>query len=278
MQVRIASIKFGSVVDGPGVRTAVWFAGCPIRCPGCYNSHLWPADSGRETPLQVVLDAIRHGRQVGDQGVTLVGGEPLAQPRAAAALCLALRMLRIHTIVYTGFYLEDVIDMAQVTPGYWTILTSADVLVDGPFIQGEADPRCQYRGSRNQRVIDLRQTFDVRRILQRAPIVPLDQEWDGQHLVSVAPDGTIHFSATVWQVGVALDGRVRPARNCGAVPAHAGGSASIPAHAGGSASIPAHAGGSASIPAHAGGSASIPAHAGGSASIPACEGEEKADD
>ena len=243
MNIRIASIKFGSVVDGPGVRTAVWFAGCPIRCPGCYNSHLWPADSGRETTLQAVLDAIRHGRQVGDQGVTLVGGEPLAQPRAAAALCLALRILGIHTIVYTGLYLKDIIDMAQVIPEYWTILTSADVLVEGPFIQdatGRADPNCQYRGSRNQRVIDLRQTFDVRRVLQRAPIVTLDREWDGQHLVSVAPDGMIHFSAAVWQVGVELGGSVRPGRNCGQVPADAGGRAS--ASAGGSASIPAHAG------------------------------------
>ena len=234
MNVCIAGIKFGSVVDGPGVRTAVWFAGCPIRCPGCHNSHLWPADSGRETPLQVVLDAIRHGRSVGDLGVTLVGGEPLAQPRGAAALCLALRVLRIHTIVYTGIYLEDIIDMAQVIPEYWTILTAADILVDGPFIQGEADPRCQFRGSRNQRVIDLRKTFDVQRVLRRASIVTLEREWDGQHLVSVAPDGMIHFSAAVWQVGVELGGRVRPERNCG--------SASIPADAGGSTSIPTRAG------------------------------------
>lgn len=224
MNVRIADIKFGSVVDGPGVRTAVWFAGCPIRCPGCYNSHLWPADSGRAIPFKVVLDAIRHGRQVGDQGVTLVGGEPLAQPRAAAALCLALRLLRIHTIVYTGFHLEDIIDMAQVVSEYWTILTSADVLVDGPFIQRQADPRCQYRGSRNQRVIDLRRTFDVRRALQRAPIVTCEREWDGRHVVSVAPDGMVHFSAAVWQVGEELGGRVRPVRNCG--------SASIPANGG----------------------------------------------
>ena len=222
MIVRIADIKFGSIVDGPGVRTAVWFAGCPIRCPGCYNSHLWPADSGRAIPIKVVLDAIRHGRQVGDQGVTLVGGEPLAQPRAAAALCLALRLLRIHTIVYTGFHLEDIIDMAQVVSEYWTILTSADVLVDGPFIQRQADPRCQYRGSRNQRVIDLRRTFDVRRALQRAPIVTCEREWDGRHVVSVAPDGMVHFSAAVWQVGEELGGRVRPVRNCGRVPANGG--------------------------------------------------------
>jgi anaerobic ribonucleoside-triphosphate reductase activating protein len=252
MNVRIADIKFGSVVDGPGVRTAVWFAGCPIRCPGCYNSHLWPADSGQETSLEVVLGAIRHGRQVGDQGVTLVGGEPLAQPRAAAALCLALRMLRIHTIVYTGFCLENIIDAAQVIPAYWTILTSADVLVDGPFIQEEADPRCQYRGSRNQRVIDLRQTFDVRRVLQRAPIVTLDQEWDDQHLVSVAPDGMVHFSVALWRMGLALGGRVRPARNCGETPAPAKDSASIPAHAGGSASIPAHAGKGGAMPTYGG--------------------------
>jgi len=249
MNVRIADIKFGSVVDGPGVRTAVWFAGCPIRCPGCYNSHLWPADSGRETPLKVVLGAIRHGRQVGDQGVTLVGGEPLAQPRAAAALCLALRMLRIHTIVYTGYHLEGIIDMARVIPAYWTILTSADILVDGPFIReatGRADSDCQYRGSRNQRVIDLRQTFDVRRALQRAPIVALDGEWDDQHLVSITPEGTIHFSAAVRRMGVALGGRVRPARNCGRVPASAGGK--VPVHVGGK--VPVHVGGKA--PAHAG--------------------------
>jgi hypothetical protein len=172
-------------------------------------------------------------------------------------------MLRIHTIVYTGYHLEDIIDMARVIPEYWTILTSADILVDGPFIQettGRADPDCQYRGSRNQRVIDLRQTFDVRQVLQRAPIVALDREWDDQHLVSISPEGMIHFSAAVRRIGVALGGRVRPARNCGRVPAHAGGK--VPAHAGDA------------VPAHVGSKA--PAHAGDA--VPAYAGEANADD
>lgn len=202
--MRVAEIEHGSLAEGPGSRTVVWFQGCPIRCPGCYNRRLWPFDGGRETSVEEVLKEIQAGIAGGDTGVSLVGGEPLAQPEACAALCAALRDLGVHTIVYTGLVYEDVLDLAQTIPAYQLILDHADVLVDGPFVPAEYDPNVAYRGSRNQRVIDLRAT--------RARGCMVTLEWDEQFAIVIRPDGSMTMPANLARL---FDGRKTRARNCG---------------------------------------------------------------
>ena len=202
----IGGIETGGLAEGPGPRTVIWFQGCPIRCPGCYNPHLWPFDGGQEMTLAQILAEVKEGRARGDVGVSLVGGEPLAQPEGCAELCVALHESGVHVIVFTGLTYQDIVSLVEAIPAYEVILDNANVLVDGPFIRDEYDARIAYRGSRNQRAIDLRATQ------ARGHIVTLSREWDRQQTITIQPGGSMVTSAFLAQV---FTGRRSRARNCG---------------------------------------------------------------
>jgi len=204
--MRIVTIVYGCLTEGPGQRTVIWFQGCPIRCPGCYNPHLWSFEGGHKMSVEDVLSQVGQGLSRGDVGVSLVGGEPLAQPDACAELCIALRELGVHVIVYSGLVYEDIVSLVEAIPAYEVILDNANVLVDGPFIRDEYDAHIAYRGSRNQRVIDLRATQ------ARGHIVTLSREWDRQQTITIQPGGSMVTSAFLAQV---FTGRRSRARNCG---------------------------------------------------------------
>lgn len=206
--MRVAAITYRSVVDGPGVRTVVFLQGCPHRCKGCHSRALWPSDGGREMTIGEVLAAIGAGLFQGDEGVTLTGGEPLAQPEEAAKVCVALHGAGVHTIVYTGYVYEDILQMAEAIPALKVVLHAADVLVDGPFILAQRNERLPFRGSDNQRVIDLAATR------RRGEVVLLD--WTGVERVSIMPDGNaiLNVHPDTLPLAQAL-GEVIPTRNCG---------------------------------------------------------------
>jgi anaerobic ribonucleoside-triphosphate reductase activating protein len=207
--MRISKIIHGCLAEGPSPRTVIWFQGCPIRCPGCYNSHLWPFDGGQEMPLADVLNQVKQGHACGDVGVSLVGGEPLAQPEACAELCAALHEIGIHIIVYSGLAYDDIVSLVPIIPAFQAILNHADVLVDGPFIRSEYDPAIAYRGSRNQRVIDLHTTRE------RGRLIALDQEWDRRLAITIRPGGALVMPA---RVSPMFAGSRARARNCGQTP------------------------------------------------------------
>ncbi len=168
MTARIGGVAYGSLHDGPGQRTALWFAGCSIRCAGCVNPHLFASDSGRSAPLWEIGHVLLEGIHRRDQGVTFVGGEPFDQPQALAELCQhvvqcwASRPNVPRLIVYSGYTFEQL--KARRNPDVERALNTADVLVDGPFVQKWADEDLGYRGSRNQRVIDLAETRSTREV------------------------------------------------------------------------------------------------------------------
>lgn len=206
--MRVAAIKTHSVVDGPGVRTVLFTQGCPHHCPGCHSRELWDPAGGQQMSIVVVLAAIGAGLAQGDEGVTLTGGDPLAQAEATAQLCAALHEAGVHTIVYTGFCFEDILQMGEASPALRTILRCADVLVDGPFILAQRNERLPYRGSNNQRVIDLVVTR------QRGEMVLLD--WTGMERVSIMPNGDVILNAHPDSLPLAQAlGSILPARNCG---------------------------------------------------------------
>src|SRR5512136_2424909 len=100
--MRISRIVQGCLAEGPSPRTVIWFQGCPIRCPGCYNPHLWSFDDGQEMLVEDVLNQVKQGHACGDVGVSLIGGEPLAQPETCAELCAVLHEMGVHVVVYSG--------------------------------------------------------------------------------------------------------------------------------------------------------------------------------
>lgn len=151
--IRYHTIIKESEVDGPGRRAALFVQGCPIRCPGCQSPHLWDAEGGHEATVEEIAgQLLATGRPV-----TISGGEPFAQAEALAALVSELRATdpAIHILIYTGFTLEDLQAIADATPGVNETLAIADALVDGPYIARLDHDGMQWRGSSNQRPINL---------------------------------------------------------------------------------------------------------------------------
>lgn len=156
--IRLAApITFDSVVDGPGLRTVIWMQGCHHCCPGCHNPQTHDSSGGYEESIQKILDAYRSDPL--QQGITISGGEPFMQPKALLALLQTFRPLTSSIWLYTGYTFEELTDPSH--PNYelhLTILSYLNVLVDGRFIQSQKDISLRYRGSANQRIIDIAKT------------------------------------------------------------------------------------------------------------------------
>lgn len=150
--IRILDIKYGTSVDGIGLRTSLYCAGCVNRCPGCHNPQSWDEQGGQpiavEDLLRLIIDA--------DMNVTFTGGDPMLHPEGFIALAQLIRQHTDKTIwCYTGYRYEDLLRH----PGRRALVELCDVLVDGPYIEAERDLTLHFRGSRNQRVIDVRQSL-----------------------------------------------------------------------------------------------------------------------
>lgn len=147
MQIRISGLARESVVDGPGVRFAVFVQGCGRDCPGCHNPATHDPAGGALVDSALLAEDILRTPHL--DGVTLTGGEPFEQPAAAAALLAPLRAAGLNVIGYSGFTWEELCARADARP----LLELLDVLVDGPYRANERSPELPFRGSRNQRVI-----------------------------------------------------------------------------------------------------------------------------
>lgn len=162
--MRIIDIVPGTSVDGPGLRTAIYFAGCSHRCPGCHNPQSWDFESGREMTVDEVMSEIIEN----DFDVTFTGGDPMY--RAAELLPLAKRIKEAGKTIwcYTGFHYEDVVRDIRMSE----LLEHIDVLVDGPFIESLRDVHLQFRGSSNQRLIDIARSTPDNIIEWEWPLLP----------------------------------------------------------------------------------------------------------
>nr|WP_235695556.1 anaerobic ribonucleoside-triphosphate reductase activating protein [Desulforamulus hydrothermalis] len=148
-KLRLGGIVANSVVDGPGLRTVVFLQGCPRRCPGCHNQELLDAGGGREVTVEEAWQEIKPTISPLTQGVTFSGGDPLLQPAAVYELARLIKKQfpRLDIWLYTGYRYEEIKNLP--------VLELVDVLVDGPFEQDKRDLSLAFRGSANQRLIDL---------------------------------------------------------------------------------------------------------------------------
>ena len=209
--MRIAEIVTPSYVDGPGARTVVRVQGCSIHCPGCQNQCLWPADGGMEFDEGILAGLLADS----SLPVTITGGEPFDQPEALARLLALIRMRRNpadDVIVYTGRTFEELVHSNNCT--ILAALAQVDVLVDGPHIQALDHDGMQYRGSSNQRVIDMRATFrqPARVTLSRGPVL---LDWDTPEVV-ITGGGDVLAAADVAREFADL-GVLQDAPRCGEV-------------------------------------------------------------
>lgn len=153
MKLRLAGMVSESIVDGPGLRLALFFQGCPHRCPGCHNPETHDPAGGREVDSAELLARIKETR--GIDGVTFTGGEPFAQAAGLAELAGEIRRLGLNLVLYSGFTFEELLRKSRADFHTRRLLQAGTLLIDGPYIEAERDLALPFRGSRNQRLIDL---------------------------------------------------------------------------------------------------------------------------
>ncbi len=147
--IRILDILEETMADGPGLRTAIYCAGCAHHCPGCHNPQSWDFMGGRMVRIEEILDIIKEDEF---SNVTFSGGDPLYQVEGFTELALRIKEETDKTIwCYTGFTYEEIIADERLS----MILPYLDVIVDGPFIEEKKDKELLFRGSSNQRIIYL---------------------------------------------------------------------------------------------------------------------------
>lgn len=155
-KLRISGTVRDSIVDGPGLRYVIFTQGCPHHCPGCQNPQTHDFEGGYPADWDTILDPLRENPLLG--GVTFSGGEPFAQPEALARLGRRVKELGKHLMIYTGYTYEQLLSLSTERPAVGELLGLADILVDGPYVEEQRDLTLPYRGSANQRVIDLKKT------------------------------------------------------------------------------------------------------------------------
>lgn len=150
----ILEILEDTTVDGPGFRTAIYAAGCPNACVGCHNPQSWDIANGHTMSTQEILDIVLADPFA---DVTFTGGDPMFQPEGFAELAKAIKVCSNKNIwCYTGFTFENIIRNERQR----ALLQFVDVLVDGPFVQSLRDESLLFRGSSNQRLIDVRRSLE----------------------------------------------------------------------------------------------------------------------
>lgn len=153
VKLRLAGVIRESIVDGPGIRMTVFVQGCPHHCKGCHNQHTWDFDGGYEGSVGRIIEEAKKDKLL--RGITLSGGEPFSQAQALTELAKAARGMGLNVFCYTGYTFERLVEQFDEHPEYRALLEQCDWLVDGPFIEDQMSLMLHFRGSRNQRILNV---------------------------------------------------------------------------------------------------------------------------
>ncbi len=163
-KVRLAGIIQESVVDGPGIRIAIFMQGCLHNCLNCHNPKTWDLNGGKEYDLDYIDDIIKNNPYT--DGITITGGDPFYQLDALNEILKLINdKYKLNTIVYTGFAYEELLEMISEHKVVLDILKKIDILIDGKFDYERRDLSLLYRGSSNQRVIDVKKSLRENKVV-----------------------------------------------------------------------------------------------------------------
>lgn len=156
MNIRIAGTVNDSIVDGNGLRYTIFVQGCPHHCKGCHNPQTHSFDGGKEVSISDLFDVIKSNTLL--DGVTFSGGEPFAQAKPLVELAdLVKQNTNLNIVTYTGYTFEEIITSNN--SDWIALLNSTDILIDGEFIEDLKSYELRFRGSSNQRCIDVKQSL-----------------------------------------------------------------------------------------------------------------------
>lgn len=161
MKMRIAGIIKESVVDGPGIRYVVFSQGCFHECPGCHNQNTHDPMGGYEVNTEDIAEDIKTSHLI--SGVTLSGGEPFLQAEANSILAGWIKSIGLNVVTYTGYTFEELKKNSDINIEKLLMLT--DILIDGKFQLKDRDLSLKFRGSKNQRVIDVKKSLDTNSVV-----------------------------------------------------------------------------------------------------------------
>lgn len=157
--IRIAGITEESIVDGPGIRFVVFAQGCRHHCPGCHNPQTHGLEGGTLITVDEILQRMKQNPLL--DGITLSGGDPFEQAESFAELAHRARISGYTVMTYTGYTYEALQQEAAQHPGWHRLLRNTHLLVDGPFRQNEHNPLLRFRGSENQRIVDVHHSLNA---------------------------------------------------------------------------------------------------------------------
>ena len=153
MNIRLAGIIFESLTNGKGLRKIFFSKGCKHNCKNCHNESMNSFDGGELLDIDFLVNSVLDTPYL--KGVTFSGGDPFYQAKAFAEFAIKLKKHNINIWCYTGFKYEELIKLSEKDDGIYNLLHHIDVLVDGPYIEELNDGTTRYRGSKNQRIIDV---------------------------------------------------------------------------------------------------------------------------
>ncbi|MDR2924133.1 MAG: anaerobic ribonucleoside-triphosphate reductase activating protein [Treponema sp.] len=163
--MRLSGITPESFVDGPGLRYVIFTQGCPHQCPHCHNPETWDNNGGKEYTVKQVVRLLKQQKKT-KQGVTFSGGEPFLQADELAETALAAHQINWDVVTYTGYTYEELILLINGgNSGVSALLAATDILIDGKYIHKLRNIELHFRGSSNQRIIDMAGTREKGRIV-----------------------------------------------------------------------------------------------------------------
>ena len=169
--LNLSGIVSDSIVDGPGIRTTIFSQGCPHHCPGCHNPETWDFGCGTDVPVESIVGIVKSNPLC--RGVTFSGGEPFAQAAGFAKLAVLLKAEGYEVASYSGYTFEDLLEG---TEAQQQLLSNIDILIDGPFLISEKSLEIAFRGSRNQRILDVKKS-----LAEGSAVETTSKRWLGEY-------------------------------------------------------------------------------------------------
>lgn len=166
----VAGIENDSITDGPGLRFTLFVQGCSRVCPGCHNPESIPLEGGTHHTVEDLIGRIRNNPLL--TGVTFSGGEPLIQATALLPLARMIHEDNLDLAIYTGYTFEEI--LKENAPDVLHLLSFADILIDGPYVIKKRNLSLRFRGSGNQRILDVPKSLAARKAVWTE-----DQDWTG---------------------------------------------------------------------------------------------------
>jgi len=156
--IRVQDITYSSAVDGTGFRDVLFVNYCPHRCEGCHNQQTWEIENGKDMTVNEVYECLTKSSIT---NVTFSGGEPFCQPKALKKLAEMIKNAGKTIWVYSGYTFEQLMDDDDKK----ALLLQCDVLVDGRYVEKEAKLNMRFKGSENQRIIDVKKSTEQNKVV-----------------------------------------------------------------------------------------------------------------